>query len=104
LSRFFFSPCAKRDLVELKAYLQSLPKAPADRIARALQTIFRNIADDPYQGVVQSELTRIAGIEFRSRLVLSYRILYTVGGSAPEIVGVLHTSRNIASIMAKRLQ
>jgi hypothetical protein len=54
--------------------------------------------------VGQSELTRIAGVEVRSRFASSYRILYTLGGSAPEIVGVLHTARDIASIMAKRLQ
>jgi plasmid stabilization system protein ParE len=104
LSRFFFSPCAKRDLVDIKAYLDSVPQAPANKIARALQATFRSIAENPYQGVGQSALTRLAGVEVRSRLVDSYRILYTVGRSAPEIIGVLHTSRNIASIMAKRLQ
>lgn len=104
MSRFFFSPYAKRDLVDIKAYLESVPLPPANKIARALQMTFRSIAENPYQGVGQSALTRLAGVEVRSRLVDSYRILYTVGVRVPEIIGVLHTSRNIASIMAKRLQ
>ena len=104
MSRFFLSPHAQGDLVEIKAYFESIPKEPADRTARALQATLRSIANNPYQGVGQSELTRIAGVEVRSRLVHSYRIFYSLGGSAPEIVGVLHTARNIASIMAKRLQ
>ena len=104
MSRFFLSPCAKRDLVDIKAYLDSVPQMPANKIARALQMTFRSIADNPYQGVGQSDLTRLAGVEIRSRLVHSYRILYIVGGTTPEIIGVLHTARNVASIMVKRIQ
>ncbi len=104
LNRFYFSRHAKRDLAEIKAYLDSVPQTPADKIARALQLTFRAITANPYQGVGQSELTRLAGVEVRSWLVDSYRVIYTLGRRAPEIIGVLHTARNIASIMAKRLQ
>ncbi len=104
MNRFFFSPAANRDLAELKAYFDMLPKVPAHKIASALQAAFDSIAENPYRGVGQSELTRRAGFEVRSLLVNSYRIFYSVGGRVPEIMGVLHTSRNIASIMAKRVQ
>jgi plasmid stabilization system protein ParE len=85
-------------------HLRSIPDVPARKIAVALQMTFRSIAENPYQGAGQSELTRISGAEIRSRLVQSFRIFYIVSGIAPEIVGVLHTARDISSIMAKRLQ
>lgn len=104
MNRFFLSPAAKRDLAEIKAYCEILPKVPARKIGAALQAALHGIADNPYRGVGQSELTRRAGFEVRSWLVNSYRIFYSVGGSVPEIMGILHTSRDITTIMAKRLQ
>ena len=104
MSRFYFSSHVKRDLREIKTYLDSLPKVPAHKIAKALQRTFRSIAENPYQGIGQSEFTRLAGVEVRSRLVQSYRVLYFVGGSAPEIIAVLHTARDIAAIVRQRLQ
>ena len=104
MSRFFLSPHAHSDLTAIKTYLETVPKEPALRIARALQRTLISIADNPYHGIAQSELTRLAGVEVRSRLVHSYRILYIVGDTAPEIIGIMHTARDIASTMEQRLR
>jgi hypothetical protein len=72
-------------------------------IASSLQEALDGIANYPYLGAIQSELTRRAGVEIRSRLIQSYRIIYIVG-DAPEIIGVLHTARDISGIMGRRLQ
>jgi plasmid stabilization system protein ParE len=104
VSRFFLSTYAKADLLDIESYLWSVPIEPQRKIARALQEAFRKIAENPLQGAGQSELTRLAGTEVRSWLVLNYRIFYTVGKNESEILAVLHTARNIAGIMAKRLQ
>ncbi len=104
VSRFLLSRHAERDLDEILSYLDSIPEKPACVTASAIQKALKSIASHPYRGVIQSELTRLAGIEVRSRLVNSYRIVYTVGANSSEILGVLHTARNIGDIMAERLQ
>jgi len=104
VNRFFLSPDAKRDLAEIKLYLDGIAKEHALKIARSLQQTLRSLGENAYQGVGQSELSRMAGAEVRSRLVREYRVIYILGGSAPEVIGVLHTARDIAEIMAGRLQ
>ena len=104
MKRFLISPDADRDLDEILEYLDALPERPALFVASALQKAFDGIAAYPYRGAAQSELTRIAEQEVRSRFVNDYRIFYFVGGRAPEIVGVLHAARDSAGIMAGRLQ
>jgi plasmid stabilization system protein ParE len=95
---------ADRDLDEILDYFDRIPEQPALSILSAIEKALLGIADFPYRGAVQSELTRLAGVEIRSRLVQNYRILYIVGGAVPEIVGVIHTARDVAGVMARRLQ
>jgi plasmid stabilization system protein ParE len=104
LNRFVLSRYARRDLEEIRSYIELLPRQPSMKIGRGLQRTLKSIAIDPYLGSLQSEFTRLAGAEVRSRLVLSYRIFYIVGAPVPEIVAILHTARDIASIVASRLQ
>ncbi len=104
LSRFLISDDADRDLDEILEYLNPIPERPALTVLSAIEKAFFGIADYPYRGAAQSELTRIAGQEIRSRLVRDYRIFYTVGGRVPEILGVLHAARDGVGIMARRLQ
>jgi plasmid stabilization system protein ParE len=103
VKRFVLSEHAHRDLDELLSYLDSLPDKPALLIASSIQEALHSISQYPYLGAIQSELTRLAGVEIRSRLVQSYRIFYMVG-DAPEVIGVLHGTRDITSIMARRIQ
>jgi plasmid stabilization system protein ParE len=101
---FRLSPDADHDLDLILAYLEGIPYKPRQTIAAAIQKALFSIASFPNRGVMQSELTRLAGEEVRSRLVHSYRIIYKVGSGSPEIMGVLHTSRDIAGTIARRLQ
>jgi plasmid stabilization system protein ParE len=104
MNRFLFSRDADRDLDDILDYLGSIPRVPARRIGREIQGTLKSIARNPYLGSLQSEFTRLAGAEVRSRLVSSYRIFYLVGAPVLEIVAILHTARDIASIVASRLQ
>jgi plasmid stabilization system protein ParE len=105
VSRFFLSQAADRDIDNILEYLESaVPRTPRRRIGRDLQIALKSIAANPYLGALQSEFTCLAGTEVRSRLVSSYRIFYTCGPRAPEIIAILHTSRDISSIVASRLQ
>ncbi len=104
MKRFLLSHDADYDLDEILTYLDALPDKPAVLIASAIQKTLNSIADQPYRGGLQSELTRIAGVEVRARVVNSYRIFYHIRGETPEIVGVLHAARDSDAIMARRFQ
>ena len=104
MKRFFFAAEASRDLDEILTYLNSLPERSAMKMARDLQKAITRITDHPHLGVRQSELTSRAGIQVRSWLSPPYRIFYTLTGAAPEIVAILHTSRDIKSILSDRFQ
>ena len=65
------------------------------RSAAALRT-FKPclVLENSYPRVAHSSLTRILGVEVRSRLAYPYRFYYRLGGTAPEVIAVLHTARD----------
>jgi plasmid stabilization system protein ParE len=104
VKRFILSPDANHDLDEIESFLDAIPSKPAIRFGAALQAMLWRIAENPLQGAVQSELSRLCGDEVRSRFVAPWRIFHHPGGSVPEIIGILHTARDVAAIMTNRLQ
>ena len=103
MSRFLLSPDADRDLDEIQTYLENLPPIPAITGGSAIVKMLENIARDPSHGATHSNLTRVLGVEVRSRLVHPYRIFYVVGRT-PEIIAIFHTSRDIKAILTQRFQ
>jgi plasmid stabilization system protein ParE len=63
LSRFAISEEADRDLDEILNYLDPVPERPALTVLSAIEKALFAIADYPYRGAVQSELTRLMGVE-----------------------------------------
>jgi plasmid stabilization system protein ParE len=104
MTRFYFSEDAKRDLQEIRAYLNSIEPRPDKRTVQSLLKAFNTIADYPYFGAPNSTLTRLLGTEVRSRLCNPYRIYYRLDRTAPEIFAILHTARDTQSIFTDRLQ
>jgi plasmid stabilization system protein ParE len=104
MSRFFLSAHANRDLDEIESYLDKLPKGPAARGAEAIVRTLHSIGKEPYLGAPHSTLTRMLGVEVRSRLTHPYRIYYRLGSATPEIIAVLHTARGTQTILAERFQ
>jgi len=103
VNRYYLSADAELDFDEIIEYLSQLPQQPADRIGASIQHALERISDNPFVGRTQSDLTRRFGVEIRSWLVGTYRLIYRLDGTAPEIIGLLHTSRDITSIMGQRL-
>jgi plasmid stabilization system protein ParE len=104
LSRFTLSPSASSDLEEIDSYLRGVPIEPANRTAHLLQKGLRAVGDAPMQGMGQSELSRILGVEVKSRSAPPYRIFYRLGGRYPEVIAILHSARDIPSILRQRFQ
>ncbi len=95
---------ARRDLAQIKAWMDDLPAAPARRIANALRNAFDSIASNPFEVPADSALTRLFGQEVRSRLIKPYRVYYFTDGRHPEIIAILHGNRDKSAILAARVQ
>jgi plasmid stabilization system protein ParE len=102
--RFYFSPEASADLDEIQHYLDEIPRQHVVPIRRGLQNLIREIASHPDRGASHSQATLIFGFEVRTRVVIPYRIFYRDNRGIPEIIAVLHTARDIRSILSKRVQ
>ncbi len=103
MSRYLFSLFADADFDDVAHYLGRLPARPATRIAVEIQRTLDLIGQYPYQGQAHSTYTRLLGHEVRSRLVASYRIYYRFDRKCPEILAILHASRDHSAILSARL-
>ncbi|WP_425432490.1 type II toxin-antitoxin system RelE/ParE family toxin [Granulicella rosea] len=102
--RYVLSDSASRDLDEILSYFDSLPVVPATRGGESIVQMLNSIAENPYLGTTHGSLARSLGFEVRSRFASPYRFYYRLGGRYPEIIAVLHASRDIRSILAQRFQ
>ena len=104
MTRFTLSEDAKRDLDEIRRFLAGVSPRLAKRTALALQHGLRGIAANPELGARYSSLTRILGVEVRSRAAPPYRIFYRLGRTYPEIISIVHGARDIPVVLAQRFQ
>ncbi|HWB31770.1 MAG TPA: type II toxin-antitoxin system RelE/ParE family toxin [Acidobacteriaceae bacterium] len=102
MSPRLLSPEAEQDLDEINTYLNHVPPAPAQRVLDSIEETIGSILSHPYLGAAHSELTRLLGEQVRSRLVAPYRIYYRIARSGPEIISILHGSRDLRSILGSR--
>ena len=51
-----------------------------------------------------SEASRILGQDIRTRPFSRYRVFYRTDKPIPEILAVLHTARDLGTILASRIQ
>jgi plasmid stabilization system protein ParE len=103
MSRFLLTQDAEADLHGIDAYLDSIPKSSATRVAKEIAEALLTIGDFPFIGLAHSHLTLLLGREVRSRLVHPYRIYYTFAGRTPEILAILHGARDHATVLSTRL-
>ena len=104
MKRFLLSSNARRDLAQIKAWIDDLPVRPARHIANALNNAFDSIASNPFEVPADSALTRLFGQEVRSRLVKPYRVYSFTDGKHPEIIAILHGNRDKSALLAARVQ
>ena len=94
--RYRLAVRASRDLREIRLYLQERNPEAAKNLMKKLFHAFEVIADHPYSGSIKEDL---AGKEKRFWVVGRYYILYRITAEMPEILRILHTSRNVASLV-----
>ncbi len=104
MKRYHLTRDAFADLDEIRNYLDRIPERYAAPIRRGLRSLLREIAAHPHRGAGHSQATRLLSQEVRTRAMPPYRIFYRDNNGTPEVLALLHTARDIDSILAERLQ
>jgi plasmid stabilization system protein ParE len=102
VSRFFLSRQASDDLADIRRYLDPIPEIYTRPIRRGLRSLIQEIGLNPFRGTIHSEATRLLGQEIRTRALPPYRLFYRDLRGTPEIIAILHASRDVSSILSGR--
>jgi antitoxin ParD1/3/4/toxin ParE1/3/4 len=99
--RYVFAPAAARDLVAIWRYLKrETGEENADRIERAILDKIEFLSQSPGVGHSRPDLTS-AVVKFFT--VYPYLIVYRPETKPLQVVSILHGSRDVSQILAKRL-
>jgi plasmid stabilization system protein ParE len=99
--RYVLAPEAARDLVQIWRYVKrESGKEAADRVESVIRTKFVYLADFPGAGHWRHDLTS-ADVRFFS--VYSYLIVYRPETKPPQVVSILHGSRDVPGILIERV-
>lgn len=104
MTRFTFTPNARRDVEKITRYLRELPSTPALKIGRELQNAIEAIITRPGLGRIDEHLTGQSEEHILRYNCGQYILFYTLVNGSVRIVGVLHGRRDIGSILRKRLE
>ena len=99
--RYILAPQAARDLVQIWQYIKKeSSQQTADRVESVIRSKFVYLADFPQGGHWRRDLT---AAEVRFLAVYSYLIVYRPETKPLQIVAILHTHRDVARILPKRV-
>ena len=99
--RYILAPQAARDLVAIWRYLKKeSSEETADRVESVIRNKFVYLAEFPHGGHRRYDLTT-ADVRFFS--VYSYLVVYRPETKPLQIVAILHSRRDVAILLAKRL-
>jgi plasmid stabilization system protein ParE len=99
--RYVLAPEAARDLAGIWRYLKEESSTDtADRVESVIRNKFAYLADFPHGGHTRRDLT---SAEVRFFSVYSYLIVYRPETKPLQIVAILHSRRDLAQILPKRL-
>ncbi len=87
--RVRFTPRARRDLEDVREYLETRNPAGARNVLEAIRAAVRFIGEHPFG----SEQTDDPAIRVKIVVGYRYKIFYRVGEDVVEVVHVRHTSR-----------
>lgn len=83
---------------------RSWPKQPAgDRLGGSIVDTAETLSRYPFKGRVAPELANIGVSEYRQPIVEAYRIIYRVRDETIDILMVVDSRRDLASLLMERL-
>jgi toxin ParE1/3/4 len=91
MSRYFVTPQARADLIDLWLYIANDRPGAADRLYERLQQRFRLLAANPGMGEDRSQLAR----DVRQTTLGSYVVLFRFRPERLEILRVIHSARDV---------
>jgi toxin ParE1/3/4 len=90
----FFTPQAKRDLKNIRAYIRKENSQAADAFVRKIHRDINTLPKSPYIGVERDTL----GKDIRMLPLKTYQIFYRVETNRIVLLRVLHSARNITPL------
>ena len=92
---------ARTDLAEIHRFIAADSLPAAERIVKAIVAAGRRLDKFPESGrVVPESLTR----DIREVLAPPYRVLYVVRDKSVYVLGVIHSKREMASVLRERTE
>jgi toxin ParE1/3/4 len=92
--RVRLSGTARRDLLDIYAYLSSRNPAAADRVLRAINDSLRRLTDFPYTGRERDEF----GPAIRSLVVRSYLVFHRIEGNDIVVIRVVDGRMDLSKV------
>ena len=100
--RYIVAPQAARDLIDIWRYLKKeSSEETADRVESVIRSKFLFLASFPNAGHWRRDLTA-AHVRFLP--VYSYLVVYRPETKPLQVVAILHSRRDIAKLLNKRLE
>ena len=98
MARVLRTPEARRDLVEIAAYIEGENPAAADRLLDQIEEKLRLLGEFPEMGAPREELRA----RLRSFPIGKYLIFYFPIADGIEVIRVVHGGRNLRRIFRRR--
>jgi plasmid stabilization system protein ParE len=96
MAEFFYSPDARRDLLEIWEFIAQDDLDKADSIEREIEQAITKLADNPKLGHLRRDLT---SKPVRFWTVYSYLIIYDPASRPLEVVRILSGYRDVATLL-----
>jgi plasmid stabilization system protein ParE len=96
MGQYVLTAAARADFAEVVAYIRQDSPEAARRVGKVLQEAMRNLARMPEMGHVREDL---AEVTLRFWHVYSYLIVYDPESKPLQIVRILHSARDVRSIL-----
>ena len=96
MAEFFYSPKARRDLLEIWEFIAQNDLDAADRVEKAFEQAIEKLAHNPDLGHVRRDLT---SKPVRFWRVYSYLIVYDPETRPLEVVRILSGYRDVAALL-----
>jgi toxin ParE1/3/4 len=99
MSKYQFTPQAVADLFDIWSFIADDNPAAADRVEEAVFHACDFLADSPFAGRIRKDLTPLALRFWVVQPYSHYLIVYDSEKKPLQIIRILHTSRDLPSVL-----
>ena len=97
MKRYFLTPAAKTDLVEIYEYIHHDKPMAAARVMARIRDAIRRLAETPGMGHRREDLTDDDSLRFWP--IYSFLIVYRLSKGPIQVLRVVHGARDVSRIL-----